>query len=314
MKYKIGIDLGGTNIAIGICDKDFNIVAKGSIKTVLEYSAEEIVGAMAGEIANVLKMANIDIKECESIGIGCPGYCDSEKCELVCASNLHLNDTNFREQFSKYFDLPIYLSNDANCAALGEVLCGAAKGYDSAVMITIGTGIGSGIIIDKKILAGYKSAGAEFGHSVLILGGELCSCGRRGCIEKYASASALVNQTKRAAFENPASLLNFVSENDTNNINGKTAFVAKSMGDIVATRVVEQYIEYLGAAITDAINIFRPEIIILGGGVSKEGDNLVRPLQDYVDKYSYGVGFCPMPKIVVATLGNDAGIVGAAFL
>lgn len=309
--YYIGIDLGGTNVAVGIVTEEGRIIAKKSFKTAAERPFEEIIKDMADCIEVLLSENKISLDEIESIGIGSPGNVNSETGVLVYANNFaHGKNVPMRTLLQQYIHKPVILGNDANVAALGEVLAGAGKGYSNVVMITLGTGVGGGIVIDKKIYEGEYSAGAELGHICICHGGETCSCGRKGCWEAYASATALIRQTKAAMQANPDSLMNQTATLDK--ISGRTAFDAAKKGDPAAQEVVDRYIEYIAEGLTDICNIFRPEILIIGGGICNEGDYLLKPIQAFVDSYIYGGERNPKQRIAVAALGNDAGIIGAA--
>lgn len=310
----IGVDLGGTNISVGLIDENFNFLAKHSVPTLAPRSYKEIISDMADAIKALLDMANVTIDRCVSIGIGSPGICDSENGIVTYSNNLVWEDVPICEELSSIIPLPVFLSNDANCAAYGEVLCGAAKGAKNAIMVTLGTGFGCGIIIDGKIYAGERSQGAEGGHIILILDGEECTCGRKGCLESYASATGLIRQTKAKMSEYPDSEMHNIAENNIDNVNGKTAFDAAKLGDKAGLEVVEQYTKYVGAGLVDLVNIFRPEIVIVGGGVSNQSEYLMAPLNKYVAQNTFGGSKIVCPPIVKATLGNDAGIIGAAFL
>lgn len=312
MNY-IGIDLGGTNIAVGIVTAQGEVLAKKSIKTGAARPFEAIMKDMADCTISLLKENNIDFKDIKSIGIGTPGSINTEKGTLVYANNFKFGtNVPMRELMQKYIDKPVYLGNDANVAALGEVVAGAAKGHKSAVMVTLGTGVGGGIIINGEIYEGQYSAGAEIGHIMLIHNGEQCTCGRKGCWEAYASATGLIRQTKAAMLANPDSLMNKLT--NIENISGKTAFEAARKGDAVGQAVVKEYIEYIAEGLVDMINIFRPEILIIGGGICNEGEYLLKPLREFINKYVYGGNLQPEQKLSVAKLGNDAGIIGAALV
>lgn len=307
--YYIGVDLGGTNIAVGIVDENYKIIGKKSVKTFNNRPFTEIVHDMAVCIKDLISSYNISEDEIVSVGIGAPGSLDTENGVMVYANNFKDGtDIHICEMLQKEFNKPAHIGNDANVAALGEALAGAAKGRKNCVMITLGTGVGGGIIIDGKIYEGYRSAGAEIGHIVLIKDGEKCTCGRNGCWEAYASATALVHQTKTAIEKHPESIM---AKADT--VNGRTAFEAARKDDIAGQEVVKNYIEYIAEGLIDIVNVFRPEVIIIGGGICNEGDYLLNPLKDYVNKYSYGGKLNPQQEIVTAQLGNDAGIIGAAF-
>lgn len=309
--YYIGVDLGGTNVAIGIVTEEGKIVAKKSFKTAAERPFEEIVKDMADCIKYLLEENSISLEDVKSIGIGSPGNINSDSGTLVYANNFaHGKNVPLREMMQRYINKPVYVGNDANVAALGEVLAGAGKGYSNVVMITLGTGVGGGIVIDKKIYEGEYSAGAELGHICIQHGGEKCSCGRNGCWEAYASATALIRQTSAAMKAHPDSEMNQIAALDK--VSGRTAFEAAKKGDKAAQEVVDTYIEYIAEGLTDICNIFRPEILIIGGGISNEGDSLLKPLQAFIDRYIYGGERNPKQRLAVASLGNDAGIIGAA--
>lgn len=311
--YRIGIDLGGTNIAAAIVDDINKITQKLSVKTESEKGFDYIVKLMAGLVNELCELGNIKLTEISGIGIGSPGSIDSKNGIVKYSNNIKLENTPLAQKLREYINMPIFLSNDANCAALGEVVAGAAAGCSNAIMITLGTGVGGGIVIDGKIFDGSDSYGAELGHTMLIMNGEKCTCGRNGCWEAYASATGLINQTKKAISQNPDSIMAKSVKNELE-VSGRTAFEASRLGDESAQEVVNNYISYVAEGIIDMINIFRPEIVLLGGGVCNEGDYLLNPLREYVASKIYGAGILSTPPIIRAVLGNDAGIIGAASL
>ena len=310
--YYIGVDLGGTNIAVGIVNKDGQIVKKTSTPTKAERTFDLIVADMAVCVDALLKETGISVNEIASIGIGSPGCLDTENGKLIFAGNFaHGTNVDLRGEMQKHYSLPVYIGNDANVAALGEVASGSARGVKNAIMITLGTGVGGGIIIDGKIYEGQYSAAGELGHIVLCHGGEQCSCGRKGCWEAYASVTALIRQTKAAMKAHPESLMNRIVGDS---VSGRTAFDAARKGDPAGKEVVRQYAEYIAEGLVDMVNIFRPEVLIMGGGICKEGDFLLDPVRRYLNAGVFGKGLLPEPKLVVASLGNDAGLIGAALL
>lgn len=309
--YRIGIDLGGTNIAVGIVNENYEIVAQHSVPTGAERPASEVIADMAGAVETVLAKAGLTVGDCESMGIGSPGTCDSENGVVVRAYNLNWFDVPVCRMLEERFHIPVRLSNDANCAALAETVAGAARGCRNMVLITLGTGVGGGIIIDGKIHAGMRSAGAELGHILLVLDGEPCTCGRRGCWEAYASATALIRQTKEAAKKNPASLLAKIPAEE---ITGRTVFDAADQGDAVAEEVIGRYCVYIAAGFTDLVNALAPEMILLGGGISRQGERILAPIRAYVADNCFGQHEGAIPVIQAAQLGNEAGIIGAAAL
>ncbi len=313
--FSVGIDLGGTNIAVGVVDEKGNILSKVSTPTDNSRSHKEIIADMANASKDAIEKAGLSISDISGIGIGSPGTVDSENGIIVYANNLKFENVPMREELCSHINLPIFISNDANCAALGETSdAGAAKGLKNVVLITLGTGVGGGIIIDGKIYEGNYSAGAELGHSLLVLDGEKCTCGRSGCWEAYASATALVRQTKKAMEDDKDSLMWEITAGEIKNAGGRTAFDASRKGDKSGLKVVTNYIKYVSEGLVDMINIFRPEILLLGGGVSNEGEYLFSPVREYVGKYTYGGNRTPVPPVMKARLGNDAGIIGAAML
>ncbi|MBQ3847991.1 MAG: ROK family glucokinase [Clostridia bacterium] len=313
-KNRIGIDLGGTNIAAGILTPEGNLMGKRSIRTDVRSSGEKITEDMVSLCFTIMEAQGLKEEDIAAIGIGCPGFSDPQRGVLLKTVNLPFKNTNIREIFARKTSIPVYLGNDANAAALGEFTYGGAKGYSSSITITLGTGVGGGIIIDGKILAGFNFAGAELGHMVIKAGGRQCSCGRKGCLEAYASANALAKAAVRAYRAHPDSALGKLCGGDESKIDSKMAFDAAKKGDPVAKKVIDEYIEYLGEGIVNFINIFQPQIVLIGGGVSKQGEYLLAPLRKFVDERNYCKGVCESSRIERTLLGNDAGIIGAAIL
>lgn len=313
--YYLGIDLGGTNIVAGVVDSSYNIISKASCKTAIPRPEIEICKDMAKLCFDVLKKASITIDDIEFIGIGAPGSANRETGIIEFSSNLYFHNWKIVDMMRELTGKPIEIENDANAAAFGEYKAGAAKGYNSAIAITLGTGIGGGIIIDGKIYTGSNFNGAEIGHMVIVHDGLKCACGRRGCFERYASASGLTNLTKEALKSNPkGSLMWKYIGGDLKKVSGLTSFEAMKRGDKLAKEVVDKYISYLACGVTNIINIFQPDIVCIGGGVSKQGDSLLNPLKKIIEKERYSKHAKKQTKICLATLGNDAGLIGAAIL
>ena len=313
MGYYCGIDLGGTNIKAGIVDGEGKLLNKLSIKTNAERSMEEIIHDMGQLAVDAIKDAGLEIKDIEAIGIGSPGTPDNDEGLLVYSSNLPFNKAPMRKLIREVVDLPVYIDNDANCAAMAEAVAGAGKGAKDSVTITLGTGVGAGVIVNGRIFSGFNQAGSEFGHTVLVSGGVQCGCGRKGCFEQYASATALARMTREAAEANPDSLLNKVKD-EFGEWNAQIAFVAMREGDEVAAKVVDQYTDYLSDGLANAINAFMPEVLIVGGGVCNEGDPLLIPMREKTMARPYFGPGVPKTRIALAQMGNDAGIVGAAMM
>lgn len=314
MKVYLGIDLGGTNIAVGVVDEEYRIVGRGSVKTCAPRPAEEIVDSIAKACRLALADAGMEGSKVEWAGVGSPGIVDSDAGEIIFANNLQFYNVPLQRMVQEKLEIPTFLENDANAAAYGEVLAGGAKGYSDVVAVTLGTGVGGGIIIGGRIYAGDNHAGAELGHVGMVYNGEQCSCGMRGCVEMYCSASALIRQTKAKMQENPDSSMWELCEGKLENVSGRTAFSAMYAGDRAAKEVVDQYCDYLSFAINGYINMLQPQVVLVGGGISKEGDVLLDPVRRYVEKYAFLKDPSKLPRIEAATLGNDAGIIGAAFL
>lgn len=312
--YYIGIDLGGTNMAAGIVDDEGRIVKKLSTKTGRTRRQEEIVDDMCRLVLDLMKDAGLTEKDICSVGIGSPGSHDRENGIILYNNNLGFRNVNIKEAFQRYLNVPVYLENDANCAAIAESVAGAAKGYNYSVTITIGTGIGSGVVIDNRLYVGSNGQAGELGHIVINVGGESCTCGRKGCWEAYSAATALIRQTRKAAEENPDSRIHELCGGNLDNIDAKTAFDAARLGDRTGIDVVDNYISIFAEALANVVNIFQPDIIVIGGGVSREGDNLLVPLREKMRGKTYGNEGLPSMPIVAALMGNDAGIVGAAFI
>lgn len=313
MKYRIGIDLGGTNIKAGIVDESNQIVAYDTRPTQPEKPFETVVAAIADSAKAAAKQMGIDIADSPCVGIGTPGSVQKATGRVLRAGNLNWYDVPLRDELQKYMPVPVYVGNDADCAAAGEMLAGAAQKWSNVLLFTLGTGVGSGIIIDRKIYSGADGLGAELGHIPLVFGGVRCTCGIDGCFESYASVTGLIRQTREAMEAHPESLLNKVAT-ERGTVNGRTAFDCDREGDETAHAVVEQYISYVANGIGGCINIFRPEIVLLGGGVSNEGSFLLDRLNERLPKYVFGSAYNGVPEIIQATLGNGAGAIGAAYL
>lgn len=308
----VGIDLGGTNIAAGLVNEEGKILAKKSIPTGAQRSAEAIIADMAKVAIDVVTENGYTMDDIGSVGIGSPGAIDKSKGELVYANNLPFIHTPMRDEMQKYINKPIYIENDANCAAWAEAMAGGTKGIQDSVAITLGTGVGGGIVVNGKLYSGFNFIGGELGHMVISVDGEPCSCGRKGCWEAYASATALIRQTKEAAEADKDSKMWDYYKKD-GKFSGRTAFAAARDGDKAAQTVVDNYVKYVGSGLANIVNIFQPEVIVVGGGVANEGDALMNPVREYVNNETYAkdVKAC---RIERAYLGNDAGIIGAALL
>lgn len=313
--YTIGIDLGGTNIVASVVNDEYKIIATSKTPTNSPRSAEEIFDDIAEVCEEAVKSAGLTMDDIESVGMGTPGTVNADGI-IEFANNLAFNNVPARTMLAKSLNKPeekVFIENDANCAALGEAKAGVGNGAKDFVAVTLGTGVGSGVIIDGKIVNGVNYAGGECGHMVIVVDGEQCSCGRKGCWEAYASATALIRQTKKAMEEYPDSLMHKLAKEE-GKVSGRTAFDAMRLGDIAGIKVVDDYIKYVACGLINLVNALQPEIICIGGGICNEGETLMKPLRRFVQAERYSIHSKIQTKIVKAELGNDAGVIGAALL
>lgn len=312
--YYIGIDVGGMSIKAGVADINGNVLHKTTIVTRGNYDAEYTISNDIHKlIVKLLDEANIPEEKIAAVGIGQAGSIDSERGIINYWNNIPMKNVHVVEELKKWHKMPVFIDNDANVAALGECVFGAAKGLRNVMLVTLGTGVGSGIIIDGKIYRGEYGAGAEAGHMRIVMNGEPCTCGGRGCWEAYASVSALIRQTKAAMGKHPESMMCSIAA-EMGEVNGITSFKAARAGDKAALEVVARYIEYVGTGLVSLQNIFRPQIFLIGGGISKEGEFLTDALEKFVQDGMFDKETGDPVKIRPAALHNDAGILGAAAL
>lgn len=309
MRYAVGIDLGGTNIAAGLVDENYAILEKASVKTRAPRPAGEITADMAELVRTLTARAGV---RADAVGIGSPGIVADGVVRF--AGNLKFTNVPLARMMEEALGLPCSVGNDANAAALGEHVAGAGKGADSLVMVTLGTGVGGGIVEHGRILEGFNGAGGELGHVTLFPDGRHCPCGKRGCLEAYCSATALIADTAAAMEQHPGSVIAELVGGDRANINGKTAFDAMRRGDAAGREVVNRYIHWLGLGLSSIVTLLQPQIVALGGGIAREGETLLAPLREVVYKNAYYDPDTPRTALMQAALGNDAGIVGAAAL
>lgn len=312
--YRAGIDLGGTNIKAGIIDENQKIIVQTSAPTMAGRPAEEVIADMAGLVKQLMETIGIDESALAGIGVGSPGLVDAEAGVVRYSNNISWENVALARELGNYFSCAIRISNDANCAALGEVKAGAAKDVANAILLTLGTGVGGGIILNGKVFEGSNAGGAELGHVSIVLGGEPCTCGRRGCVEAYASATALIRDAKRAVIANKKSLMNQMCGGKIENMNAKIPFDAAFEGDPAAKEVVENYYTYLVEAIANYVNIFRPDVVLLSGGICNQGSRLTKAVEEHLSFLCFGGDRAFVPPVRCAVLGNDAGLIGAANL
>ena len=312
--YYIGIDIGGTNLKAGLVDESYQITA--AKKMPLQFESMEQMGDVLARMAmDLIEENHIPREQVASVGMGFPGPVDDRKGVVIKTVNIPIRSMPVAEMFHRHWDVPVHLGNDADCAALGEFYHYEDKNIESLILVTLGTGIGTGIILNGKIHTGLNGCAGEGGHTVIVHNGEPCTCGRRGCWERYASATALVRQTRAAMEANRDSAMWELSGGELSGAGGRTAFEAMRRGDAAARAVVDQYLCYLAEGLSNFVNIFQPEVICLGGGVSNERtEDLLDPLQSVVLEQCFGREADRHTQLVKAKLGNDAGIIGAALL
>lgn len=314
MEYCIGIDLGGTNIAGGVATLDGRLVHTQSVKTGMPCTLDEIADRIAALCRSLAQAAQTPLEQMAWIGVGAPGSVDKDTGVVEYANNLEFYNVPLGAMLRTRLGLPVYVDNDANAAAWGEYRAGVGRGCSSMVMVTLGTGVGGGIIEDSRIVTGCNWAAGELGHFVIDMNGEPCNCGLRGCFEQYGSVTALICQAREAMAAHKESKLWALAENEEANVNGKVILAAYDAGDETAVQVVNTYVHYLCVGVTSIINIFQPEVLCLGGGISRRSDVLVEPIRAFNAAHGYGRSCPKQPRIMSAELFGDAGIIGAALL
>lgn len=313
-QYTIGVDLGGTTITAGLVDENLKIIEKVTCDTNLPRPSEEVEQSIAGLCRQVAEKGGVSFDQIRWVGIGTPGSVNGPEGIVEFNANFGYNNWPLAANMQALLGCRVYIENDANAAAYGEYIAGAAKGAKYAVAITLGTGIGCGVIIEGKIFSGYNHAGAELGHMVIVKDGRPCMCGRKGCWEKYASARALTEDTREAMRQHPDNMMWGLVDGDLNKVNAKTAYDGMRAGDPLATEVVKHFTDAVGCGLTNVVNIFQPEIVCIGGGISKEGETLLAPVREYIDREEYARDSHKRVTLKTAQLRNDAGVVGAASL
>lgn len=309
MTYRVGVDLGGTNIAVGLVDQQHKIVASSSVPTQAFRGVSQVVADICEAVNFVIHQAGATIDDCSMIGVGAPGICDVKKGLVVRSYSLAWENVPLGDMLTECFEKTVRLDNDANCAALAEVKAGAATGCRNVVLVTLGTGIGTGIVINGSIYSGLNGSGTEMGHAMLMLDGDLCSCGRRGCWDAYASATALIAQARKAAAQRPESVLSGFPD-----LTGKDVFEASLRGDVCAKAVIREYCNYIAVGVSNIVNILAPDMILIGGGISCQGETILEPIRKYIKENCFDKRDEALPILRVASMGNDAGIIGAAAL
>lgn len=310
--YYIGIDVGGTNIKAGLVSEAGEILQRAQTPTGAQRPAEEIgadIGRLAACVRDMAGLCDLDIASC---GIGIPGACSDKEGKVLYTANINFGEYPLTETVQREINVPVHLGNDANCAALGEYYMLEEK-TENMVFITLGTGVGGGLVLNGKLYTGFNGIAGEVGHIMLRHEGEMCGCGRRGCWEAYASVTALIRQTKEYAEKHPDSAVRAACGKDFEALSGMTAFQLAKAGDAGAMEIVDTWITYVADGVVDMVNIFQPELLLIGGAISREGDALLVPLREKVERDMYK-SRVKKTEIRAAQLGNDAGLIGAAFL
>ena len=311
MKYYVGIDLGGTDIKVGVIDENYVIVSKHVVPTLPKRPVEEVIADMANAGKAAVEKAGLLESDILHVGVGIPGAVNLNTNVIIFTPNVGWKNVDFIPIFHKFWDIPVSLGNDADAAALAEVYAGVARDYDNAVVLTLGTGVGGGLVFDKKLFTG-GGMGTEPGHIIIVADGEQCNCGAKGCLEAYASVTGLIREAVSIMADYPDSLMHKLCEGDISRVSGKIIFDAARQGDTAAKIIVADYVKYLGAGIATFCNALRPQVVILGGGVSHAGELLYDPLNKIIESLYFSPDGSGPPPILMAELGNDAGIIGAA--
>ena len=314
MKVNIGVEIGAKFIQAGIVDKFGRLLARSKVQSHYGQGLTEIVSEAVRLIHDLMRDKEFDLRSIKSIGVACPGVPDEENSKIIKTHILGLYNAPIRDEFKKHFsNLPIYVENDAHCAAIAESVAGAAEDLDFSITINIGTGISGGIIIDNRLYTGMNNAGAVLGHMVIDKNGKPCSCGRVGCFETVCSAKALIEETKEAAIKNPASKILEVCGNDLLKITETTAFEAMELGDQEAKVIFDRYTDNLAVALTNLANILMPEVIILCGGITCLGEALLKPVREKMHEWIYSKEIA-IPALKLSEMGSASVLVGAGML
>ena len=313
-KHYLGIDVGGTNLVAGVVDEDYALIYKSELPTDNKRTFGEVVRDIVKVAKAALAGAGLSETDIDRVGLGVPGAVNPHNKHVILAPNLRWKDADVIGEFRKSWDINVEIANDADCAGVAEALAGAGVGYDNIIMLTLGTGVGGSVILDKRLFLGADGFGVEIGHMALVHGGARCACGLYGCFEAYASVTALRRQSIDAMFTVRQSLMWEECGHDLNRVNGRTAFDAARGGDETGRKVVDAYISYIAKGIASLTTVLRPDVFMIGGGISNEGEYLLEPIRKLVSVGYYAPDVLPAPAIVKAKLGNDAGIIGAALL
>ncbi|MDO5400357.1 MAG: ROK family protein [Eubacteriales bacterium] len=311
--YKIGIDLGGTSIKAGLVSQSFEILLEKNTPTNISVGAENIIRRIAELADELVREAQIPEEQIQGIGIGSPGVIDRRRGVVLYSNNFYWENVPLLDILGTYTSRRAFIANDAQCAVLGELVAGAGVGCQDLVLLTLGTGVGSGIVVNGRIFEG-GGGGGIYGHNIIVRNGEPCTCGRRGCAESYASATALIRRTRELVVSGKSPALAKLCSHDIQKVTGKTVFDAAKQSDPSSCALVKDYIEELGESIVNLINLFRPQKVLLSGGICNQGQYILEPLNKFVQENCYAGKYLPIAPVEIAKLGAKAGLVGAAAL
>lgn len=309
----IGIDLGGTNVGIGIVDSDNKLIYKDSIPTKRENGFNDIIEDIIALISKTINVNNIPKSHIQGIGIGIPGIVDPKSQIIIDCVNLRWNNVDIKSAIEEKLSIPVFVGNDATVAGVAELVVGAMKGYHTGVLLTLGTGIGGGIIINGHVYDGFHGIGSEIGHMIVGENYYNCNCGRNGCLETFSSSTAIIKHARKLIEEGNDSAIMTEVKGNLNSIDGKVIFDQAKAGDKVACKVIGRMTNYLAIGIMNIISIIDPEVFVIGGGLSAAGEYLISMLREKVSQITYYKGM-DVGKILLSDIGNDGGIIGAASL
>ena len=309
----IGIDVGGTGIKIGVVDEHGKILAQGETPTLVGRPYQDIIRDMANCMMQIMEEGGYAEADVAAIGVGIPGIADAKTGNVILCNNMDWHDVPLRTELQSYMHKPVFIDNDATVAGFAESVCGISAGCHSSVFVTLGTGVGGGIVIGGRPWSGFHGVGSEIGHIPMDIGGEPCNCGNYGCLEKYCSATAIIRMGKQMVMQHPDSLMYELCGGDVSKLTAKMVFDAAKENDDVAMKVFHHYVDYLCKAIYTITAFLDPEMVVLGGGVSKAGSFLLNAVRERMPRYLL-YKTLPYPRVEIAQLGADAGVIGAAML
>ncbi len=307
-KYVVGVDLGGTKISAALSNLNGEVISQTTVPTKAEEGEIPVLNRIIDSIEKVIKDGAVGYEDIKSIGIGSPGPLDAEKGTIIYTPNLPFKNFNLVDPIKNKFGVPVFLDNDANVAAIGEYMFGAGRGAKHIVFFTVSTGVGGGAVLNGKVYRGHTSNALEIGHMTVAPDGPRCNCGNIGCVEATSSGTAIAKRGQEAITSKVETSLRKYDK-----ITSYEVFTEAAAGDEVCKDIIDNALNYLGIAVANAVSIFDPEIIIIGGGVSKAGDIVFDTVRNVVNKRCFK-SMAESVKIVPAGLGTDAGVIGAVAL